>query len=403
MAVSLLQAYSVLELSETPGGAFCAKLLADMGASVLKVEPPDGDPARSRGAFSDDVPDSEASGLFLFLNANKRGITLNLDTATGREIATRLAERADLIVEDLPPGFLSERGLGYQELSAVNPGLVLISLSPFGQTGPNRSWKATPLTTYHAGGHAYHVPSGPAARELLDRPPVAAGRLVGEFQSAMVATLAGLAALLGRNVLGGQHVDVSKQEALINLVRTEHARYPNEGVVIGRTTSDAPFVGGMLPCRDGWIECVVMEDAHWAALLELLDNPSWAAEQGFATQAERVANVDHLYECLAAETIKRSGEELYRRGQALGCPLGKVLSAPEVLACEQLEARGYFSTIKHPVAGSLRYPSLPFTMPGEPVTPDLPAPILGQENASVLRELGFDDEAVSRLSGTGVI
>ena len=120
--LDLLAGRAVLELTSTPGGAFCARLLADLGASVLKVEPPDaGDPARAHGPFPRDVPDPEASGLFLFLNLNKRSMTLDLDTATGQEIATRLAAQADLVVEDFPPGGLAERSLGYEQLRACNP------------------------------------------------------------------------------------------------------------------------------------------------------------------------------------------------------------------------------------------------------------------------------------------
>jgi crotonobetainyl-CoA:carnitine CoA-transferase CaiB-like acyl-CoA transferase len=403
LSLPLLAGCRVLELTETPGGAFCARLFSDLGADVLKIEPPGGDPARRRGAFPRDVPDSEASGLFLFLNTNKRSLTLDLEKPTGRDVAAGLARAVDVVVEDSAPGFLAERGLGFEDLEAANPGLVMVSLTPFGQTGPNRSWKATPLTTYHAGGHAFHLPPAPACLQHPGRAPITIGGLAGEYQTGIVAALAGLAALLGREAAGGQHVDVSKQEALIGLARSEHSRYPNEGVVVSRTNPDAPFVGGMLPCRDGWVECVVMEDHQWQALVSALDSPAWAAEPRFSSQPDRLEHAAELHRLLAAESQRWSADALYERGQAMGCPVGKALTAPEILASEQLRSRGFFSTIEHPVAGPLEYPSAPFVVAGETSLPDRPAPLLGEHNAAVLAELGFSEDEVAVLLGTGVI
>ncbi|HKP16946.1 MAG TPA: CoA transferase [Gaiellaceae bacterium] len=398
MSLPLLEGYRVLELTETPGGAFCAKLFADLGADVLKVEPRDGDPARRRGAFPRDIPDGNASGLFLYLNANKRSLTLDLAKPTASEIATRLALAVDVVVEDHTPGYLVARGLGFAELHAANPALVIISLTPFGQTGPRAGWKATPLTVYHAGGHASHL--SPATPH---RPPVTVGGLAGEYQAGIVAALAGLAALFGREATGGQHVDVSKQEALVNLARSEHGRYPNEGVLVSRTNPDAPFVGGMLPCRDGWVECVVMEEHQWDALRTLLGEPAWTAQPAFSSQPARLEHAGELHERLAAETRTRSADELYERGQALGCPIGKVLSAPEILASGQLRSRGFFTAVDDPAAGRLEYPSVPFAAAGETRLEDRPAPRLGEHTAPVLAELGYGDDDTAALLGTGVV
>jgi crotonobetainyl-CoA:carnitine CoA-transferase CaiB-like acyl-CoA transferase len=403
VSIPLLEGYRVLEITQTPGGGFCGKFFADLGADVLKVEPREGDPARRRGPFPGGIPNHDASGLFLYLNTNKRGLTLDLDTATGAEIAAHLAANADLVVEDHPPGHLVERGLGFEALRAINPTIVLVSLTPYGQTGPKRHWKATPLTTYHAGGHAFHLPPTQRDGERPQRAPVAVGGLAGEYETGLVAALAGLAALLGRESTGGQHVDVSKQEALVNLVRSQHSRYPNEGVVVSRANPDAPFIGGVLPCRDGWVECVVLEDHQWDALATLLGEPDWMREERFASHAGRLAHAAEIHKALSDETAHRATAELYERGQGLGCPIGPVLTAPEILASEQLESRGFLTAVEHPAAGRLVHPSVPFLVDGMSPAEDRAAPLLGEHTAEILAAVGFDEEQVALLLGTAVV
>ena len=193
MTAPPLVGFSALELTCTPAGAFCGRLLADLGFDVLKVEPPDGDPARRRGSFPGGFPDDEASGAFLFLNAGKRSLTLDLETATGGEIAARLAARVDVVVEELSPGVLALE-------SVAN--LVVVSLTAFGRNGQRREWKAKPLTTCHAAGF------------VAGNPPAAPPGLGGELRCGLVAAVACLRALGRRETTGGERVDISKTEAL---------------------------------------------------------------------------------------------------------------------------------------------------------------------------------------------
>ncbi len=348
MTVPLLDGFRVLELTETPAGAFCGRLLADLGCDVVKVEPLGGDEARRRGPFPGGVPDDEASAAFLFLNANKRGLTLELATATGIEIAARLAAGADVVVEDLTPGTFDV---------PADDRLVVVSISPFGRTGPRRDWKARPLTTAHAAGHAFPAGEG--------RPPAVAGGLFAELQCGLAAAVRCLAALAGR---GERHVDVSKHDVLAALARPE-----------------PPSVGGMLPCRDGWIQCVVEDDRGWSSLLELLGHPAWADDPTLATQAGRLARAGEVRDLLAAETATCPVDELEARGRDLGCPVAKALLPHEVLG------------------GGLLRPSLPFAVRGETPGGDRPAPRLGADNAALLEELGFDHATSALLVATGVV
>jgi crotonobetainyl-CoA:carnitine CoA-transferase CaiB-like acyl-CoA transferase len=224
---SALAGLSVLEIGENVTAPYCAKLLADLGADVIKIEKPAlGDPSRLRGPFPDDVPHPERSALFLYLNTSKRSLTLDFETAEGQQIVRELAAQVDVLVEDRPPGHLSELGLGYAELAERNPRLIVVSITPFGQTGPNRLHRTHHLNLYHASGHVSPFASRQAD---ADRPAPCAGGWLGEYDAGLTAALGTLAAVFGRGVTGrGQHIDLSKQEAMMCLERVTIGRFANE-------------------------------------------------------------------------------------------------------------------------------------------------------------------------------
>jgi crotonobetainyl-CoA:carnitine CoA-transferase CaiB-like acyl-CoA transferase len=208
-------------------GPYCGKLLAELGAEVVKAEPPAGDSARREGPFAGNSPHPEKSCLYLYLNAGKLGITLDLKSPRGRGIFERLVESVDVLLEDTPPGTLDDLGLGYTRLTQLNPRLVVTSITPFGQTGPYHGYKAYHLNIYHAGGDGYLLQSG---GKTLDQPPMTGGGHLGDYEAGSAASVATFAALLAGRATGqGQHVDVSKQEALLALNRdSRHAAAPVE-------------------------------------------------------------------------------------------------------------------------------------------------------------------------------
>ena len=222
---------SVLEFAGGIAGPYCARLLADLGARVIKIEPPGyGDPVRRIGPFPGDIPDREAGGLFLFLNTGKRSVTLDPSVPSGRDLFLKLASNADVLIEDHQPGELGKSGLDYGSLQESNPALVYVSITPYGQDGPNASWKASHLNSFHASGEGFTLPGGQTYQSFPDRAPVTAGANLGDFDTAILASSATVAALYAREFLGtGQHIDISRQEATLGMNRLELGPIPEPG------------------------------------------------------------------------------------------------------------------------------------------------------------------------------
>ncbi|MBC8420465.1 MAG: CoA transferase, partial [Desulfobacterales bacterium] len=272
-----LDGVKVLEYCSMVSGPYCAKIMADLGAEVIKIEPPvDGDPARRMPPFPGDKPHPEKSGLFLYLNTNKKGITLNPEKTGGKQLFLELAKRADILVEDHPPGDMEQMGLGYNYLRAINKGLIVTSITPFGLTGPYRNYKGRALNMSHISGQAYLLP---LLSPHSDRPPVKAGGNTSDYDPGLVAVVAVLAALYWKGLSGqGQHIDMSKQEALISMQRVESVTYANDQIVMTRTGNKTRMPGGVLPCKDGHIVVITPEEHQWDALMTLIGNPAWSKE-----------------------------------------------------------------------------------------------------------------------------
>jgi crotonobetainyl-CoA:carnitine CoA-transferase CaiB-like acyl-CoA transferase len=241
---------------------YCGKLLADLGADVLKVEEPRlGDPARRRGPFPDDLPHPERSGLFLYLNTSKRGITLSLETEAGRRIFRKLVASADILIEDRTPGELERMGLGYPELSKLNPRLIVTSITPFGQSGPHRGYRSHHLNRYHSGGFSsfFYMLEGD------ERPPLKGGGYLGEYDGGLTAAVGTLAAVVSRRRTGrGQHLDVSNQEAMMCLERVDIGRMRNN------PARWRPNVGGLTEAKDGYFVITPIENHQWRGLMRAM-------------------------------------------------------------------------------------------------------------------------------------
>jgi len=375
-----LAGFTVLELGEHVAVPYGAKLLADLGADVIKLERPDGgDPSRWRGPQIDGAFDPERSGAFLYLNTSKRSVRLDLASDEGRAALIALARRADVLIEDRPPGELAELGLDYAALARHNPRLIVVSVTPFGQTGPNASHRSRHLNMYHAGGHS----SPFAAVGSEDRAPARAGGYLGEYDAGLTAALGTLAALYGRERTGrGQYVDCSKQEAMMCLERVTIGRFANEP----NPFSGAGGPGGLNTAKDGWVMLTALESHQWEGLRRAMGNPAWAEAEWCRTPADRMANVEELSARKDEWAQTRTRNEIYHAAQAEGTPAAPVHDVAEVLAWPQAQARGFFKEIDHPRAGRLRVPTAPYRFSKTPWA-GTRAPLLGEHDDEVLSGL----------------
>jgi crotonobetainyl-CoA:carnitine CoA-transferase CaiB-like acyl-CoA transferase len=409
MNESALEGVKVLEMCSFVAGPFCAKLLADMGSDVVKVEAPTGgDEARRRGPFYNEHPTGpDASLLFIYLNTSKRGITLDATTAKGKELLLELVGRVDLLIEDLPSGLLSDLGLDYPSLHEANPQLVVTSITPFGRSGPYADYKAYYMNTYHSGGDGYLLPGGRLPDQLYyDREPIRAGGYLGEYQAGLSAAVATTAVLLGRLFCGqGRHIDVSKQETLINLNSADLCQYPDRGVMWTRHGRHLPhYIGGLYRCKDGFWETLIPSQRHWEAMVNVMGQPSWAMDERYATQESRVDHRAEIDEKIETWAMGHTREEIYHSLQEHGCAAGPVYSTQEVLQDQQMEHRGFFAEVEHPAVGKFKMPGAAYNLSHTPWAVRRPAPSLGQHNREIYEGwLGCKSEELAKLRQTGVV
>jgi crotonobetainyl-CoA:carnitine CoA-transferase CaiB-like acyl-CoA transferase len=397
-----LAGVKILECGRLVTGPYCTKLLADLGAETVKIEEPGvGDEARKRGPFPEYIPHPERSGLFLFLNTNKLGITLNLKNPKGMEIFSSLVKEADILVEDYSPEEAKALGLVYESLSKLNPKLVTCSITPFGQTGPYRNYKSCSLNTLHAGGQGYLIPGGV---EFLDRPPVKVANFFADFCCGLVAAIAILAALYRVNIEGvGEYIDISKQEALMFYERWGVVRYANEKLVVSRAT-EGYTIGGIMPCKDGFTMFWCVLPHEWEILKKLMGNPAWTEEEKFRNLSSAILHWEEANAYILEWLINYSAVELYHLGQAAGLPFGMVRTAEDLFNSDQMKAREFFVPIQHPAAGTLEYPSAPYKISEAPWGVDHPAPLLGEHNEEIYcQRLGYSKEYLTRLRAAGII
>jgi len=404
MAEGALEGVKIVECCSFVAGPYCAKLLADLGAEVIKIEPPGaGDEARTRGPFLHDNPHPDLSGLFLYLNTNKLGVTLNLNSSTAKTIFRQLIANADILIEDRPPGQMKELGLGYDTLKEINPRLIMTSITPFGQTGPYRDYKSYYLNTFSGGGQGYLVRSD----NLEQHPgPLNAGGYLGEYDAGLTAAVATLGALYWQGASGlGQWVDVSKQEATVALERVVLAQYPNEGAGAPNFYDQrgrGPV--GIKECKDGYIVLVMPEEHQWMALVELMGNPEWAKDEKYKDQFSRAEHDEEIDPHVSEWMMAHTKDEIFRQGQALSVPVGPVNTAEDAVNSEQLKERGFFQEIDHPVAGRIKYPGVPYIFSEAPCQAERPAPLLGEHNELIYcHRLGYTRQDLVKMAEARVI
>jgi crotonobetainyl-CoA:carnitine CoA-transferase CaiB-like acyl-CoA transferase len=393
-----LDGLRVLEVGDLVGAAYATKLLADLGADVVKLERPgEGDLARRRGPFPGGVPHPEKSGLFLYLNANKRGVTLDLAEPRGREVLERLAAGADLLVHNVHPTAMAAHGLDWERLSAANPRLVMTSVTPFGLDGPHAGYRGPDVVLWSAGGVAAlnGMPGEP------DLPPLKAFGDQSGFQAALNAAIGSLGALFARLATGtGEHVEVSAQESVAAILELTFEFWPYCGLVASRLGAKPIQPLCSMECRDGWIFVCCVEEHQWKAFVDIMGNPEWASMEIFENRLARGANFDALQVFLREWCREQSVAELYEAAQRRRIPFAPVSTMGDLLDSPHLKARGFFVTLEHPAAGRVTMPGAPYRFAATPWALRRPAPCLGQHTAEVLAEVGLD---AARLAAEGVV
>ena len=395
-----LDGLRVLELGAMVAAPYCGKLLASLGADVVKVErPKTGDPSRRRGPFPGDDPHPERSGTFLYLNTGKRGVTLNVEDPQGRDMLRRMASECDVIIHDSPPALVRARGLERDHLAKANPALIVAAITPFGSTGPNAGYAAHDVNVFHAGGEGNLLPNGLALDTFPDRAPITAGGMMASYQGGLTAAVGVLAAVVAQWAAGtGQTVDASMQEAQLAIGYLPIQRLEAEGFMETRF-SRFFRMGGVLPASDGFIELLTLEPRQWEGLARLLGEPEWASPDKFRDPATHGAAIN---ENLRRWTAQHTRQWLYREGQAHGVPIAPYLTPGEVFESPQQRERDFFVEVPHPEAGDYEYAGLPFRMAETP--PALRrAPLLGEHNSEVYRNLGYSPEELTALARAEVI
>lgn len=403
IALKPLADIKIVEFAEMVSGPMCGKLFADMGAEVIKIEPPGiGDESRRHPPFPGDIPHPEKSGLFLYLNTGKKSVTLDPTRPVGAEIFRRLAADADVLIENYRPGRLEGLGLGFGALHALNPRLIVTSVSPFGQSGPYRDWKGGDLIEWAMSLTGYNTPT------MVDDPenenPLRAPGHQAEMMGATTAAAATMAAIFDRERTGkGQWIDVPCWQATLNTAKVEMAAYSYRGIPFSRLRAESRSGLEPLACRDGYIYTLWVIDSHFHALKELLGRPEVLDNELFKTMQGRAENDDALRVLMQQELMKYDMDDLVHRGQALGLPIGAIYTVAHATQDQHLKVRGAFLEIDHPVAGALRYPKALIRLSATPASPSR-APLMGEHNEEVLgQRLGYGAQEIAALRSSGTI
>lgn len=398
-----LPGLKVVEYSEFVSGPYCGRLLTGLGAEVIKVEKPGlGDKARSWGPFPQDLPNLEKSGLFLFLNTNKLGVTLNIESIAGVKLFKELVKWADVLVENNPPVEMARLGLDYDSLSRLNPSLVMTSITPFGQTGPYRDYKGCDLINTHMSGEAFGNPAE-GVDDIEQDAPLKPPMHTGDFMTGLSAAVCTMSAVFARLTNdSGQHIDLSQQEALASVGRQELAFYLCEGTPHTRQKGRKRRGGILYRCKDGYV-CI------WAgpflkALVEMIGSPDWANTELFQNPTLLSQYMDEFNRLVETWTMEHTAEEINQAAVAHGVPCSPVRTVEKLVNDEQLAFREFFVEIDHPVAGRLKYPGAPFKLSATPWGIERPAPLLGEHNERVYcKMLGYSKRDLVRMRQAGVI
>ena len=394
-----LSGYRVLDLAG-PLGLHCTKLLADMGADVIKIEPPSGDESRRIPPFKDDSPHPEKSLYFLHFNTNKRSITLDIEKPDGRAILFELARKADVVIETFRPSRAKELRLTYPDLSAGNSDLIVASITPFGHTGPWRDYKATDIAGL-ALGNLLYLAGEPGEPPL--QPP-------GEIAYGMASTYGafGIAvALYHRSESGrGQHIDVSMHECAAHIAGYFIPNYGYTGAKPGRASrkGEETDLYDPYPTKNGYARIFIIPVEQWRRLVDWMGRPPSISGPEFEKMSYRRQHPDIVVKAISEFCMQHTKEELYDEGQKQRIAVTPINTAGEFIECPQTKAREIFVEMEHPVIGKyLQFGVVP-RLSDSPGGISRPAPLLGEHNNEIYGgELGFNNDDLVALRASGVI
>lgn len=419
MADGALTGLTVLDLSENISGPYCTKLLADYGATVIKIEKPRiGDDSRRssnlhgfcRGEsrirpggcsesgsgdhkdrpYGDTVNPANIDGLFLLLNTNKKSITLDIDNKDASVIFKRLAKQSDIVVENFKPGTMKALGLDYAALNKLKSSTIMASISYFGQTGPCRDWNGCDLVAQATGG-LMHLTGEP------EREPLKLPLLQAEYQAGLNAAVAILCAVYHRDTTGeGQYIDISVQETVASILEGAISTYSYSGTALNRTgarhRSKCPAT--IMKAKDG---CVHVESStYWEHFATMVEAPQLTQPRLASILRYRYA--DEVESAIQPWVESHTADEIFDTGQRWRMPVAKVMGVEDLDGDPQYQARNYFREIDHPEAGRLKYPGAPFRMSETPAAINC-APLLGEHNDEIyggLLKMSRDDLAQLR-------
>ena len=391
----------VVEYTGMASASFCARLRGDAGADVVKVETPEGDRHRRHGPFPDSQPDPDWSGMFLYLNANKRGAGLDLQQSPQGDAFKELVASADIVVVGGQSREIERQGLRREALQHLNPGLIVAAITPFGLSGPNSAYVGDELTGVAAGGLAFSTPGIPdGVEDPAEEPPLTANTPLGELMTGVLGSAACVAALLARQ-FGGQgcEIDLSLQEGVAAVMPYElaHAAYHEP------KTRQPPGFGLMpnvyMPCKDGYVVIMAVLDGHWRSLMEAVGSPDWADLEVFATAQRRAQNWDALEPFMLEWTMSHTGEEIARLAQERGVPCFPAYSVGQMMESPHVTERAFLQDFRSPGGRSFKLPGHPIRMSATPWRSFRPAPRLGQHTVEVLRDwLGWPEGEAQALS-----
>jgi crotonobetainyl-CoA:carnitine CoA-transferase CaiB-like acyl-CoA transferase len=391
-----LKGIRVLDLTRVLAGPYCAMLLGDMGAEVIKVEEPGkGDDTRGWPPFA-----GGESTYFMSVNRNKKSVTLNLKAPEGRELLKKLAKKSDVLLENFRTGTMEKLGLGYATLAKLNPRLVYCAISGFGESGPES----------HRGGYDLIVQAESGVMDLTgfaDGPPVKVGNSIADLVAGMSGAHGVTLALLARQkTRRGQKVEIAMLDVMASLLTYQAGMYLNAGRTPARRGNEHPSIVPyeVFKAADGYLALGVANNSLWERCCAALERPDLAKDPRFATEASRVEHRATLVPLLNQVLGARSGEDWMKRLEAVGVPAGRIRTVPEVCESEHLRARGMLVALPHAKAGTVKMMGVPIRLHRTPGKAKTAAPVLGGDTEAVLtRVLGLRRADVQRLRKAGVL
>ncbi len=361
--------------------AYAARLIGTMGGEVTFVEPPEGTRLRREPPF---LPGSEVSALWAYLGAGAQSLVADIGDGEGRATLGALLSESDIFIDDTPVAAREALGIDEAAIASAHPHLVHVSVLPFGATGPKAGWKGEDITVQHAGGEGNLLPNGLAVEMFPDRPPLKIAGHFGDMQGGLAAALGALAALWVRDEIGGQYVDISSQDANLAVGAFAIQRL-GDGDVEHRVKRSFRY-GGVIPCADGYVELLTLEQRQWEGLVKLLGEPEWAKDPALEDSLERSRRGPELNGHIREWASTRNVDDIVAAGQELNVPLARYHTPAEVISGAQARHRGLFQLVDIAGSGTLDMLVSPFHVAGAPLELRGGPPALGEMNAAKQEE-----------------